>query len=127
MKIEINMVTTDAVESAKLYQSIFGFEIISLSDEKAELSEAKLHANNFIIQILNENKDYGLIAPTDSSVQSMWLNVIVSEIEDVVKRAKNNGSIIISDITTFKEAGMKNAVIKDKYNHVWVINQRLKV
>lgn len=127
MKIEINMVTTDAVESAKLYQSIFGFEIISLSDEKAELSEAKLQANNFIIQILNENKDYGLIAPTDSSVQSMWLNVIVSEIEDVVKRAKNNGSIIISDITTFKEAGMKNAVIKDKYNHVWVINQRLKV
>lgn len=125
MKLEINMVVKDARESADYYESLFGATIISKTDLDSELNETNMEIGGVDIKVLNENKDYGLIAPTSGSVSSMWINLIVDDINAVCDKAVELGCNMISPVTEFPEMKAINAVFSDRYNHTWVINQKM--
>ena len=126
MEVEINMVVNDARESADYYASLFGATILSKTDLEKELNEIIMEIGGVDIRVLNENKDYGLIAPTSESVSSMWINLIVDDINATCAKAVELDCNMISPITEFPEANAINAVFSDKYNHTWVINQKMK-
>ena len=125
MKLEINMVVKDARESADYYMSLFGATILSKTDMESELNEIQMEIGGVEIKVLNENKDYGLIAPTSESVSSMWINFIVDDIKAVCDKAVELECNIISPITEFPDSNAINAVFSDRYNHIWVINQKM--
>lgn len=125
MKLEINMVVSDAKQAAGYYSRIFSATILSKTDLERELNETRMVVGDTEIRVLNENKDYGLVAPTSESVSSMWINLYVNDIKEVCDNAIQNDCIFISPITEFPESNAINAVIKDKFNHVWVINQKM--
>lgn len=124
MELEINMVVKDAKESAELYKELFDADILSKTDLEKETNEIIMRIGGVEIRVLNENKDFGLIAPTKGTVSSMWVNLIVDDIEALIKRATELNSHIISPITKFENNAI-NAVFSDKYNHTWVINQKV--
>ena len=124
MKLEINMVVKDARESADYYTLLFGATILSKTDLETQLNEMVMEIGGVVIKVLNENKDYGLIAPSGPG-GSMWINLIVDDIKTVVDKAVELECNMISPITEFPEMNAINAVFSDRYNHVWVINQKM--
>lgn len=123
MLVEINMITKDALESGKYYQKLFGAKIKSSTDQKLGLNESILIMGNVEIRLLDENLEYGLIAPKEDNVSSIGLNVIVKDIKAIAKKATELGCAMLSPVTTFETQGAINCVFKDPYNHVWVINE----
>ena len=119
------MVVKGAKESADYYKSLFGAEVLSKTDLEDELNEIQMEIGGVEIKVLNENKDYGLIAPTSESVSSMWINLIVDDIQATVDKAVELECNLISPITEFPDSNAKNAVFSDRYNHIWVINQKM--
>lgn len=123
MKLQINMVVKNAKESADYYKTLFGADIISQTDLEESLNETMMSIGNTERKVLNENRDYGLIATSEDSVSSMWINLYVEDINKQIQLAEDAECIIISPVTEFPENKAINAVFRDKYGHVWVINQ----
>ena len=123
MKAEINMVVNNAREATDFYQALFGVEVLSKTDLEGNVNEGKISFGNIVVRVLDENKDYGLHAPTPETTSAMWLNIYVEDIEVVFKNAMEMGCVSISPVTKFDEANAINAVFSDQFNHVWVLNQ----
>ena len=77
------------------------------------------------IRVLNENAEFGLIAPSEDVQSSMWINLYVDDIYRQCKAAEENDCVFISPLTEFPENNAINAVLRDKFGHIWVINQKM--
>ena len=125
MKLEINMVVSDAVEAADFYKDLFNAEIISKTDLEKSMNETRMVIGGTEIRVLDENKDVGLIAPSENTTSSMWINIYVDDINKQCKIAEDNECVIISPVTEFPDNNAINAVFKDKYGHIWILNQKM--
>ena len=125
MKLEINMVVKDARESADYYSSLFGATILSKTDLDSDINETIMELGGVEIRVFNENKDPGLVALTSESVSSVWINLIVDDIKATGDKAVKLECNMISPITEFPDVKAINAVFSDRYNHTWVINQKM--
>ena len=125
MKTEINMVVQNAREAADFYENLFGTEILSKTDLDQALNETRMVVGGTEIRVLNENEEFGMVAPTEGVPSSMWVNVYVDDINGQVKIAEDTGCVIISPVTEFPEQNAINAVFKDIYGHIWVVNQKM--
>ncbi|MCT4599127.1 MAG: VOC family protein [Vallitalea sp.] len=125
MKLEINMVVKDAREAADFYNDLFGAEILSKTDLDKSLNETRMVVGGTEIRVLNENEEIGLVAPSEDVPSSMWVNLFVDDINKQCKVAEDFGCVIISPVTQFPESNAINAVFRDKYGHIWVINQKM--
>lgn len=125
MKLEINMVVKDAREASDFYTDLFGAEILSKTDLDKSLNETMMVIGDTEIRVLNENEEFGMVAPSEGVPSSMWVNLYVDDINKQVKIAENTGCVIISPVTEFPGSKAINAVFKDKYGHIWVVNQKM--
>lgn len=125
MKLEINMVVKDAREAANYYKDLFGAKILSKTDLDKPLNETRMVVGGTEIRVLNENDEIGFVAPSKDFPSSMWVNLFVDDINKQCKVAEDSGCAIISPVTEFPESNAKNAVFRDKYGHIWVINQKI--
>ncbi len=125
MKLEINMIAKSAKEAGEYYKSLFGATLISSTNLQEEMNETIIKIGGVEIRILNENKDYGLVAPTGETINTMWINLIVDDINEIFDKISELNCTVISPITQFKEMNAVNGVLKDKYNYIWVINQKM--
>jgi len=126
MRVEVNMVAKSAKEAAKYYEKLFNAITKMETDHEGQLNEVVLEVGGTDIRILDENPDFGLVAPTDESIASTWLNVYVEDIYQLNEVCHEQNCQIISPITEFNEGRAINLVFKDVFNHVWVINQIIK-
>lgn len=123
MRLEVNMVVSHAREAGDYYKKLLGAEILLTTDENMALNEMVMKIGQTEIRVLNENKDFGMVAPSEVGTGSVWMNIWVEDIEAYFENAINEGANVLSPIQTFSEMSAKNAVISDKFKHVWVINQ----
>jgi len=126
MRVEVNMVAKSAKEAAKYYEKLFNAITKMETDHEGQLNEVVLEVGGTDIRILDENPDFGLVAPTDESIASTWLSVYVEDIYQLNEVCHEQNCQIISPITEFNEGRAINLVFKDVFNHVWVINQIIK-
>lgn len=71
----------------------------------------------------NENPEYFLFAPKEDTQKSMWINVLVPDIQACFEKAKAQGCTVIQPVTEMKEMGVSNAVFSDKFGYIWMIHQ----
>lgn len=124
MKLEINMIVTDAKTSADYYKDILNAEIVSQTNNEIGMNEVIMKLGGVKIRVLDENKDMGITAPTQAGSQSIGINLFVDDIDAFFNNAIEKGCNILSPIQVFPEIPAKNAVFSDKFNHLWVINQQ---
>lgn len=125
MRLEINMVVKDAREAADFYKDLVGAKILAKTDLEKSFNEARMVVGGTEIRVLDENKEIGLIAPSEGVPSSMWINLYVDDINKQCEVAEAVGCVIISPITEFPDNNAINAVFSDKYGHVWVVNQKM--
>lgn len=124
MKTEVNMIVKSAVEAAGYYEKLLNAEVISITNLELGSNEAKFKIGDTAFRILDENPDYGMYAPKDGVPASIGINLIVKNIDKMSETAKNLSCDIISPVTDFGHA--INMVIKDKFGHIWVVNQDME-
>ena len=124
MILEINMIVADAKAAADYYKKILNAEIISQTDNEAGMNETMMKLGGIEIRVLDENKDLGMIAPAQVGAQSIGINLFVDDIDVFFNNAVKEGCNILSPVQEFPDIPAKNAVFSDKFNHLWVVNQK---
>lgn len=124
MRLEINLIVTDAKEAADYYKKLLNAEIISQTDNKAGMNETMMKLGGIEIRVLDENKELGMFAPVEVGTASIGINLFVNDIDTFVNNAVEKGCNILSPIQEFPDIPAKNAVFSDKFNHLWVVNQQ---
>lgn len=125
MYTEINIIVKSAREAAGFYENLFGAEILSKTDTDQGSNETKMVVGGARFRVLDENKDFGLVAPSEGVPSSVGVNFFVDDINKQVKTAEDADCVILSPVTEFPEQNAINAVFKDIFGHIWVINQKM--
>lgn len=124
MRLEVNMIVSDAKAAANYYKKVLNAEILSTTNNEQGMNETMLKLGDVEVRVLDENKDMGMIAPAQVGGQSLSINLFVDDIDAFVNNAIAQGCNIISPVTEFPEIPAKNAVFSDKFNHLWIVNQK---
>jgi len=74
------MVATNALEAGEYYKEMFNAKELSKTDLEKSMNEFRIDLDGVEIKILDENAEFGLVAPTKTSPSSMWLNYITDDI-----------------------------------------------
>lgn len=124
MRLEINMIVSSAKEAGKYYEKVLGAEILSQTDLQQGANETMLRLAGIEVRLLDENKSLGLVAPVEGGTPSMSINLFVEDLDVYFANIESNGCQVLSPVTDFPHIPAKNAVFKDKFNHIWVVNQQ---
>lgn len=124
VRLEINMIVTDAKQAAAYYKKVLNAEILSQTDTKSGMNETMMKLGGVEIRVLDENKNLGLFAPEKVGTSSIGINLFVNDIDAFVNNAVKAGCKILSPIREFPDIPAKNAVFSDEFNHLWVVNQK---
>ena len=121
--IELNMVITDSLAALQLYQKVFGAEPVEVTNYSKGFNEVVFTIQNNRFHLLDENPTYGLAAPTDDHIQTMWVNIVVPDIIEVYNNAIEAGFKILQQLTEQEAFGVKNAVLADPYGYIWMLHE----
>lgn len=124
MRLEVNMIVSDAKEAADYYKKVLNAEVLSKTDKEKGMNETMLKLGGVEVRVLDENKDMGMIAPAQVGGQSVGINLFVDNIDAFFNNAVKQGCTVLSPVKEFPEIPTKNAVFADKFNHLWVVNQK---
>ena len=125
-KLTLNMVVENAMEAMEFYERVFDAkrgDIFHFPDRKGE-NETNIIVGNVELRLMDENASYDCYPPKKGEVDSIWLQMIVDDMEAVLKRAVENGAVIGQEVSEFM--GTKNAVITDPFGYTWTINQIIR-
>ncbi len=73
--------------------------------------------------MLDENTSLGLTAPTAEHPNTIWFNIIVSDIEDTHNKALRNGYVEIQEMTEMMDFGVTNSMFRDPFGYLWMLHQ----
>lgn len=124
MKLEINMIVSSAKDAAEHYRKALGAEILSQTDNEQGMNETMMKLGEVEVRVLDENKDMGMIAPSQVGGQSIGINLFVADVDAFFNNAISEGCSVLSPVQEFPDIPAKNAVFSDKFNHLWVVNQQ---
>jgi len=124
--VEINMIVKDSLDAFKLYEKVFKAEKIEATSYEKGLNEVVFSIFHTRFHLLDENKEYGLYAPTKDKTNTMWCNLLVEDIESIFNKSKKEGFYIIQPLTELEKFGIINAIITDPFDYQWMLHQTVK-
>ena len=125
--VEIDLVVTDSLKALELYEKIFEIERVEVSDLPKGENEAVFTLYGVRFHMLDENPEFGLVAPTQEDPKTIWFNVTVPNIKETYQKAMNLGLTEIQPVTELPDYGVSNAIFMDTFGYVWMLHQIHKV
>ena len=123
--VEIDFVVPDSIKALELYERIFEVERVEVTNYETGSNEVLFNIYGVRFHMLDENPDYQLVSPTDdSSSKSMWLNILVPDINDTFDKAITAGCKEVQPVTEMKAFGISNAMFTDPFGYLWMLHQR---
>ena len=122
-KIEVNMIVKDSLKAVALYEKIFNVERSKVTNFPKGQNEAMFSIEGMYFHLLDENPDYGMIAPAVGMMPTFWINVTVPDILKTFQSAIEAGCKEIQAITKMPDHGLSNAMFSDMYGYVWLLHQ----
>ncbi|MDO5689128.1 MAG: VOC family protein [Tissierellia bacterium] len=121
--VEIDMVLKDSLEAIKAYENVFDLEVLEMTNFASGSNEVVFTLFGVRFHLLDENPDYQLFAPKAGENRSMWLNVMVEDIQNTFDKAVSNGFTAIQPVVKLEDFGVSNAVLSDPFGYVWMLHQ----
>ncbi|MEA5015518.1 MAG: VOC family protein [Candidatus Limiplasma sp.] len=125
-KLTLNMVVSNAMEALEFYEKVFNAKRgdMFFFPNKTGENEANIVVGNVELRLVDENAAYHCHPPQKGEVDSIWLQIIVDDMEVVLKKAKENGAVVGQETSEFM--GTRHAEITDPFGYTWTINQILR-
>ncbi|WP_067728417.1 VOC family protein [Oceanobacillus damuensis] len=124
--VEIDMVVKDSLKALELYEKIFEIERVEVTDFPRGENEVVFTLYGVHFHMLDENKEFHLIAPTPDDPKTIWFNITVPEIEDTYVKAKDLGCKEVQAVTEIPDYGVSNAIFMDPFGYIWMLHQVFK-
>lgn len=121
--VEIDFVVTDSLAALALYEKIFEVKRVEVTSFPTGQNEAVFTIYGVRFHMLDENPAFQLIAPKPDMPQSMWLNVLVPDINAVHQNAINAGCAEVQPVTKLNDYGVSNSLFKDAFGYIWMLHQ----
>ena len=121
--VEIDFVVVDSLFAMKLYEKLFEVEIVEKTNFPTGQNEIVFNIYGTRFHMLDENKEFGLVAPGKEGVNSVWFNLVVPNIKVVHNKALKFGCIEIQPVTELKDYGVSNSIFKDPFGYVWMLHE----
>ena len=121
--VEIDMVVTDSLQALELYEGIFDIERVEVSDFPKGENEVVFTLYGVRFHMLDENPEFGLIAPQPDNPISVWFNIAVPDIRETFSKAINAGCTEVQPVTEMPEFGATNAMFSDPFGYVWMLHE----
>lgn len=125
-QLTLNMVVANAMEAMAFYERVFDAkrgDVFHFPDKKG-VNEANIIVGNVELRLIDENASYNCYPPKKGEIDSIWLQMIVNDVEVVLKRAIENGAVVGQEVSEFM--GIKYAEITDPFGYTWTINQIIR-
>lgn len=121
--VEIDFVVKNSLAALELYEKIFPIERVEVTNLQVGLNEVVFNLFGTRFHMLDENPEYGLVAPNSDRSKSIWFNVIVPDIKTTYTKAIDNGCIDVQAITDVPDFGMTYAIFIDPFGYSWMLHQ----
>lgn len=121
--VEIDFVVSDSLKALDLYEQIFEVKRVDVSNLPTGENEAVFTISDTRFHMLDANPDFHLHAPDPDHPNTMWINIVVPDIEKTYNLAIEAGSKEIQPITELPEYGVTNAIFSDPFGYVWMLHQ----
>lgn len=122
-KAEINMVATNSKEALELYKQIFELENVTETNIEIGQNEVTFSLYGMNFHILDENKDFSLIAPSKMQETSSWFDITVENINETFEKAINLGCEVIMPVAFLDTHNLYHGMFKDAFGYVWLLHQ----
>lgn len=123
MSIEIDLVVSDSLKAMEQYEQIFHAERMEASSFGRGRNEVVFMIGETRFHLLDENPGYQLFAPEKGRSQSLWFNLVVTDIEKTYLRAMQAGCREVQPVKLIPELGIANAMFEDSFGYVWMLHQ----
>lgn len=121
--VEIDMVVSDSLKALELYEKIFDIERVEVSGLHKGENEVIFTLYGVRFHMLDENLKFGLKAPTPDNPNTIWFNIMVSDINETFSKAINAGCTEVQTVTEMPAYGVSNAIFTDPFNYQWMLHQ----
>lgn len=122
MGVEIDFVVQDSLKALETYESIFELKVAEKTNFKPGNNEVVFSIYGTDFHMLDENPEYGLIAPKEPN-GSIWFNVVVPDIEETHGKAVEGECNEIQGIRRMEEMGISNSMFIDPFGYIWMVHQ----
>ena len=121
--VEIDMVVTDSLAALDLYERIFDIERVEVTDFPKGENEVIFSLYGVHFHMLDENQEFGMLAPDPDQHQAISFNVTVPDINETYAKAMNSGCTELQPVTDMPEYGVSNAMFSDPFGYLWMLHQ----
>lgn len=120
--IELDMVVSDALTAAETFGKAFAVKILEVQSTAKKDDTVLVDMEGMQIHFLSKNEEVGFKIPAETPA-SIWVNVIVDDIETTRDVAVAAGFELVIPITQEPYEGMKYMLLKDTDNYQWMVYQ----
>jgi PhnB protein len=124
--LTLSLVVSDALAAMNFYKTVFGAaegEVYSFHD-RLNSNEAHVVVGGVALRLIDGNPDYSCFPPKKGDMDSIWLQIIVDNVDDTLNLARENGAEVLAEPSDFM--GTRYAEIIDPFGYTWTINQILR-
>ena len=121
--VEIDFVVSDSLKALDLYEQIFDVKRVEVSDLPTGENEAVFTISDTRFHMLDANPAFYLHAPDPEHPNTMWINIVVPDIEATYNKAIEVGCAEIQSVTELPEYGVTNAMFSDPFGYVWMLHE----
>ncbi|MDR1998045.1 MAG: VOC family protein [Candidatus Margulisbacteria bacterium] len=121
--LEVDFCVPDTLEAMELYSKVFGAETLEKTALEKGLNEVVFTILGSRFHMLDENPEAGLHAPRAGQTVSIWFNLVVADIKEVYAKALSSGFSVVMEIVIMKARGLRTAMVKDPFGHIWQLHQ----
>jgi PhnB protein len=125
-KLTLNLVVPDALAAMEFYEKAFDAirgEVYRFPNRKG-VNETNVTLGGVSLRLIDENADYSCFSPKKGEVDSIWLQIEVSDTDETLKKAVSCGATVGQEPSEFM--GVRYAEITDPFGYVWTVNQILR-
>ena len=90
-------------------------DVFHFPDRKGE-NETNIIVGNVELRLMDENASYDCYPPKKGEVDSIWLQMIVDDMEAVLKRAVENGAVIGQEVSEFMGTSRRGVLLPTERN-----------
>jgi len=120
--IELDIVVSDALKAAETFGKVFAVKILEVQSTVKKDDTVLVDMEGMQIHFLSKNEEVGFKIPVETP-SSIWVNVIVDDIEATRDAAVAAGFELVIPVTQEPYEGMKYMLLKDADNYQWMVYQ----
>lgn len=123
--LTFSMVVSDALAAMAFYETVFDAQRGDVYDfpKRKHENEANVIIAGMPLRLIDANESYSCTPPAVGEVDSVWLQIVVEDVEATLQKAVDSGAQITMDLSEF--LGTRHAQILDPFGYTWTINQVL--